>query len=94
MTEEQFLRRSQNREGSTQKVHSASNYGTQPVRRNMTLQPIEESVHRPSNQAKIAYDQQQVAQEYIGLAPLQQRSGKNLKVVPKNQILYVPQQMM
>ena len=37
MTEDQILRRSQNRDELPKKVYSASNYGTQPVKRNMTL---------------------------------------------------------
>lgn len=57
-----------------------SNFGGAGVRRNTTLQPIAESRHLK--------DQQQ----YIGLAPLQKGQGKH-KMVPKNQILYVPQMM-
>jgi len=34
--------------------------------------------------------QQQAHPDYIGLAPLQKRSGKNLKHLHKNQIMYVP----
>ena len=45
MTEDQFnIRRSQQQE--QQKVYSASHYGSQAKRRNMTLQPIEEAIPR------------------------------------------------
>jgi len=65
---------------------SYGNQGGSAARRNMTLQPIEETVHM-QHQIQM---QQQAHPDYIGLAPLQKRSGKNLKHLHKNQIMYVP----